>query len=312
MLQKILIEYIQSNDVAKLLLVTMVVCIFGETIIHSIATLITNLFTKISMHFKDIDTVAIGKFSLKLHKNKNRNQEIKPIENNISNNIKEIDVSMFLNILDIVMSTEIKQIIQSTVNATNDVHEIEMNYEKTASNIFAKNFSTISNQLHNELVNLASSKSQLGNMDIKNTREYFFIINLLSEYKQTWIDLSTEITRRNGFIEFLTDKSKSSEYISELSNSIYQCMDMTRLESTVLKKEEIDKIIRTNMDFSRPILEQMFVTLASIKEKMLEKRKAKLGLIDNNIKNSVAKIIDEIKEKILVNYIKEDKNIVKK
>ena len=44
----------------------------------------------------------------------------------------------------------------------------------------------------------------------------------------------------------------------------------------------------------------------------LNRRKAKLGLIDNNIKNSVAKIIDEIKEKILVNYIKEDKNIVKK
>ena len=53
-------------------------------------------------------------------------------------------------------------------------------------------------------------------------------------------------------------------------------------------------------------LEKMFLSLASMKEKMLQKRKDKFEYIDNSVISISEKIIHEIKENVLKTFTDEE------
>ena len=74
---------------------------------------------------------------------------------------------------------------------------------------------------------------------------------------------------------------------------------MGKLESTVLPKSRIDEIIKESYKKYYMSLEKMFLNLASMKEKMLQKRKDKFEYIDNSVVSISEKIIHEIRENVL-------------
>lgn len=234
-----------------------------------------------------IEDLKIGSFSLKLKKNKPQ-----------TSSIPSMDFNTVLNVFELVMKAELKVIINDTVSSVNDIHTIEKEYDDSANSVFNKTFSVIERDLHDKLVGLACKVTRFNLINVKNTREYFFISDLLYEYKKIWSDDVAEITKRNGFVEFLTDRSKAEPYINELANAINQCIDMGKLESTDIPKKEIDEIIKSSYKDYHTTLENMFYNLATMKSKMFSKRNAKLQHIDDNIEETGNKIINQISETI--------------
>lgn len=271
------------------------ICVYC-TIIILIFLIIVSIITKLlSLLFRNIDSIKFGKFDLKLRKLKKDNSQT-----------KEIDFSQLLKNFELITRMELKYVVSEIISATNDIHIIETEYDKSVKTVFEKNFSILERDLHDKFVQLACEETKFDLINIKNTREYFFILDLLSEYQIIWMSNAKDITRRNGFVDFLNDKSKAETYINELIESINQCIDMGKLESTVLPKSRIDEIIKESYKKYYMSLEKMFLSLASMKEKMLQKRKDKFEYIDNSVISISEKIIHEVKENVLKTFTDEE------
>lgn len=287
-----IIKYILTDESGSAVKVTLI-----AIILISVAIVLLILFVGrvISKLIDGNEFIKLGPVTIKSKKTKKDLQNTQSIESNS----KVIDIKHFMNIMDIIMSVELEKIITDSIHATNEIHKIEEDYDQQAESIFSKTYITVQNEYHDRLVMLACEKTGFDINKIKNTREYFFIIDLLREYKDLWKIHSKEITKRNGFITFLDDKSKSKVYIEELEDCILQCIDIRKLESTDLRKSDIEKVIMDVSENIKPLLERMFYTLATIKKQMLTKRKDKLEYINNMIKNSAINILKDIDDKIL-------------
>lgn len=257
-------------------------------IIVSILLLINKIFSAI---FNKVEDLKIGPLSLKTKKKHSESNQGHGITNSV-------DLDTILNLFDFIMKSEMKVIINDTISSINDVHKIENEYDENVKNVFEKTFSIIERDLHDKLVNLACKVTKFNLMDVKNTREYFFISDLLSEYRRVWKEDAKEITRRNGFVEFLNDRTKAEPYINELANAINQCIDMGKLESTDIPKSEIDNIIKDSYRDYHTTLDNMFYNLASMKSKMFIKRNEKMDKIESNINDTSKRIVEEIRIQI--------------
>lgn len=256
-------------------------------IIVGILLLINKIFSAI---FSKVEDLKIGPLSLKTKK-----KSSETIGRGINTGI---DLDTILNLFEFIMKSEMKVIINDTISSINDVHKIENEYDENVKNVFEKTFSIIERDLHDKLVALACKVTKFNLMEVKNTREYFFISDLLTEYKRVWKEDAKEITRRNGFVEFLNDRTKAEPYINELANAINQCIDMGKLESTDIPKSEIDNIIKDSYRDYHTTLDNMFYNLASMKSKMFIKRNEKMDKIESNINDSSKKIIEELRYQI--------------
>lgn len=295
--------FCQSNNNANTILTQLNntdilrICVYCAIILVIFLIVIFVISKLFALLFKNVDSIKLGKFELKLHKFK---------KNNLTNPSKEIDFKSLLNIFELITRIELKYIVNETISATNDIHTIESEYDKSVKDVFEKNFSILERDLHDKLVQLACEVTKFNLINIKNTREYFFISDLLSEYQTVWMTNTKDITRRNGFVDFLNDKSKAESYINELIDSINQCLDMGKLESTALPKSKIDEIIKESYKTYYMSLEKMFLNLASMKSKMLQKRKDKFEYINKSVSEISEKIIYEISENVLKS-VSEDK-----
>lgn len=253
------------------------------------------------------ETIKIGKIELK---NRKTNFDCKHVTQ-VDSAGTTIDINSFMNILDMIMTVKIERISANSVALSNEIHVIEVQYDLRVQDIFSKMFSIVESELQDRLVQLACESTNIDIIKIKNTREYFFIQFLLREYEKVWNEQAKEITRRNGFVEFLEDKSKAKNYICELNNSIYQCLDMGNLESTDIKKSDIDRVVQECNEKHYLIMEKMFLNLAGIKKSMLIKRKDKLDFIDHDIKDITKNILQDIYDKILTtgSYVR-DSNVI--
>lgn len=276
-----ILDILNNLDLSKLTLYLILVVV----IIIIILFLLYKTFSFISAKVEDI---KIGSFSMKLKKG-----EVSTSKKEIINNI--IDLNSIFNLFEMMTNAEVKIIINDTVLLMKDIHSIEDEYDKDVKYIFEKTFSIIESDLHDKLVSLACKITGFDLINIKNTREYFFICDLLNEYGKMWMKDAKDITRRNGFVEFLTDRTKSEPYITELSNAINQCIDMSKLESTDISKSNIDGIISESYKDYHSTLENMFFNLATLKSKMLKKREDKMNHIEGNIDGTSKKIIEEVK-----------------
>ena len=281
--KELLLE-ILNYDISKLIFIFIAIILSILLIVFLFGYLIKKVICNLSY-------VKIGKLILKSKKPENNQQ---------CNGMPEqfININTFIGILDIIMSVELERIIVSSINATNEIRDVENEYTTDSLNVYERAFSVIESDYHHGLVDLACKKTNFDMGRIKSTREYFFIMDLMREYHYIWMQQAKDISRRNGFVEFITDKSKSKEYIDELNNSIYRCIDMGKLESTSITRDEIKTVIDNCAISSRASLECMFVNLATMKMNMLKKRTDKLTYIDNSVKTSVVKILKDVRDKL--------------
>lgn len=228
-------------------------------------------------------------------KNKNHINDETKINNH------EVDINIFIQILDVIMTAELEKFSSEIITSTKDIRKIEDTYDDQAHNIFNKTLNTVKTEYHDRLLVIAMNTTGFDLLRIKNSREYFFILDLLRDFEIDWLKCSKEITRRNGFIEFLNDKNKSKDYIEELQECIFQCIDSRKLDMTEIKRNELEESLKTVNTEMYNSLEKMFTNLANLKKTMLLKREAKLKHIDDTVKNSAANIITIIKTRIIDN-----------
>ena len=228
-------------------------------------------------------------------KNKNHINDETKINNH------EVDINIFIQILDVIMTAELEKFSSEIITSTKDIRKIEDTYDDQAHNIFNKTLNTVKTEYHDRLLVIAMDTTGFDLLKIKNSREYFFILDLLLDFEIDWLKCSKEITRRNGFVEFLNDKNKSKDYIEELQECIFQCIDSRKLDMTEIKRDELEESLKTVNVEMYSSLEKMFTNLANLKKLMLLKREAKLKYIDDTVKNSATNIIMMIKTRILNN-----------
>ena len=207
------------------------------------------------------------------------------------------------------MTAELEKFSSEIITATKDIRKIEDTYDDQAHNIFNKILNTVKTEYHDRLLVVAMNTTGFDLLRIKNSREYFFILDLLRDFEIDWLKCSKEITRRNGFIEFLNDKNKSKDYIEELQECIFQCIDSRKLDMTEIKRDELEESLKTVNTEMYNSLEKMFTNLANLKKTMLLKREAKLKYIDYTVKNSATNIIMMIKTRILNNMFNNTLNL---
>lgn len=271
----------------------LVLLIVAVTIIiiflYSLITKLLNfLYSKI---FKNSEYIEFGK--LKIKNNLYRTKK------NTADNSRMIDINSFVNMLDILLSNTIDNIIAKTMETTNSINNIEKEYINSCNNIFSAVYTDIGNDYYRGLINYACKKINMDLTKIHNTREYFFISDLVHDTRTTWLELSEEIVNRNGFVEILSDISKADQYIEELNGCIFRTTDMHKLESTELDKVEIDEILNNVNKKFKEKMENMFKRLGNLKVMMLEKKRIKMEYIDTNIKTSVNDVIKEVEQKFL-------------
>lgn len=258
-------------------------------IIFLFLTLIVKLFEKL---LSKTEYIKLGFLTFKNKKNTNNETKI---------NNHEVDINIFIKILDVIMSAELEKFSSEIITATKDIRKIEDTYDDQAHNIFNKILNSVKTEYHDRLLVVAMNTTGFDLIRIKNSREYFFILDLLRDFEIDWLKCSKEITRRNGFIEFLNDKNKSKDYIEELQECIFQCIDSRKLDMTEIKRDELEESLKTVNVEMYSSLEKMFTNLANLKKLMLLKREAKLKYIDDTVKNSATNIIMMIKTRILSN-----------
>ena len=258
-------------------------------IIFLFLTLITKLFEKL---LSKTEYIKLGFLTFKNKKNINNETKI---------NTHEVDINIFIKILDVIMTAELEKFSSEIITATKDIRKIEDTYDDQAHNIFNKILNSVKTEYHDRLLVVAMNTTGFDLIKIKNSREYFFILDLLRDFEIDWLKCSKEITRRNGFIEFLNDKNKSKDYIEELQECIFQCIDSRKLDMTEIKRDELEESLKTVNVEMYSSLEKMFTNLANLKKLMLLKREAKLKYIDDTVKNSATNIIMMIKTRILSN-----------
>lgn len=258
-------------------------------IIFLFLTLTTKLFEKL---LSKTEYIKLGFLTFKNKKNINNETKI---------NTHEVDINIFIKILDVIMTAELEKFSSEIITATKDIRKIEDTYDDQAHNIFNKILNSVKTEYHDRLLVVAMNTTGFDLIRIKNSREYFFILDLLRDFEIDWLKCSKEITRRNGFIEFLNDKNKSKDYIEELQECIFQCIDSRKLDMTEIKRDELEESLKTVNVEMYSSLEKMFTNLANLKKLMLLKREAKLKYIDDTVKNSATNIIMMIKTRILNN-----------
>ena len=212
-----------------------------------------------------------------------------------------ISINTFLNILDLVLSSELHSIISHCIAASDELNKIGLRYDLQCESIFNRMFLNLKNEYYIGMMNLAMKTLNLDHERIKCTREYFFICDLLFDFEERWKKTAKEITRRNGFVEFKTDISRSKNYINELENCVFQCFDIEKLDLTDLKKDEIDDCIKQINESQTGKLQLMFTELAELKIQMFSKRNYQLQVIDNLTSKSTDFILNELMEKFLGN-----------
>ena len=249
-------------------------------IIFLFLSLVVKIFEKL---LSNTEYIKLGFLTFKNNKNVNNETKI---------NNHEIDINIFIRILDVVMTAELEKFSSEVITATKDIRKIEDTYDDQAHNIFNKILNTVKTEYHDRLLVVAMNTTGFDLLRIKNSREYFFILDLLRDF---------EIARRNGFVEFLNDKNKSKDYIEELQECIFQCIDSRKLDMTEIKRDELEESLKTVNTEMYNSLEKMFTNLANLKKTMLLKREAKLKYIDDTVKNSATNIIMMIKTRILNN-----------
>jgi len=264
------------------------ILIVAVIIIINLNKLITSVFNFIyNRIFKDSEYIEFGKLKIK---NKNKIQQISP---------RIIDQKTFVNMIDVLLSNEIENIITKTIEITNSIHMIERNFETTVTNIFKTNFAAIRNVYHKELIKYICDKTKFAIDRIHTTREYFFIDELLNETERNWLETSQDITTRNGFIDISQNPTKAKSYIDELNDCITRSINMRRLECTVLTMEDLNKIINEVSTDVYSDLEQMFVRIGNLKRIMIEKRDEKMNKINIDIKGSVSQVIADVENKFI-------------
>ena len=261
-------------------------------VVINVNKLLNNLFKFLYNHiFKNSEYIEFGKLKIK--------NRFKPTEQNLSQKQRMIDISSFVNMIDVLLSNEIENVITKTIEITNAIHSIEDNFNNNINTIFCTNFATIRNMYHTEFIKYICDKTKFAIDKIHSTREYFFIDELLNETEKTWIETSKDITERNGFVDISQTPAKAKTYIDELNDCITRAIDIRKLECTVLTKDDIDIIVRDVSTNCYQILEKMFVRIGNLKKVMLEKRAQKIKVIETDVKTSVSRVITDVENKFL-------------
>ncbi len=266
-----------------------VICICVVLLIYAIILFLSLLIKGILRRFDNSEYIEFGKFKIKNRNYKGRD----------TSHIKEFDIDKFLCMLELLIETELSSSISKTIDVTNSIHALETNYTHQCEMIFRNTFSSIKNVYYTDILNYIVTVTGFNNSEIHKTKEYFFMDDLLNNVEMLWIDHSKDIISRNGFVEIVEDKKKASNYIDELNELIWQAIDVKKLEVTAINKKDLDDLIISTTKNIQSQLENMFIRLGNLKKNVIEKKENKLKVIDNEIRESIGTLLDQIRIKFL-------------
>lgn len=269
-----------------------VICVLVVVILYSIIGLLMFILKSIGKRFDDSEYIEFGKLKIK-------NKNYKKHDQSSNQNVQVFDVDKFLSILELLMESEISNSISRTIEITNNINMVDSNFKKQCENIFRTSFNTIKNEYYTELLTYIIGITGFSSLDIHKTKEYFFINDFLQTVYNMWVEYTTDIISRNGFVEIVNDRHKSDSYIEELNSIIWQSIDLKKMEVTSIVKKDFDSIIESVSKSTKETMESMFIRVGKLKQSVLEKKEEKMKMIEDDVKESTYKLLYEIKNRFL-------------
>lgn len=279
---------------------------FGAVIIGTIFIILAVLFGIVSIIYfvvkiiSNCKEVSIGPFKIKKGNETNgSNQEIKYVTHN--NNT--ISVNVFINIIDIILSSQLRLIIHNCIESSKKLESIYEDYDTYVDVEFNKILKQLKNSYYSVMIemieNLPVKDNDAKKENINKTEEYIFISSVLEEFEKHWKAVAKEITRRSGFSDLKLDITKADEYIKEIGNCIFNCIDVTKLDTTSFDFKILrEKLSEVNDHYTHAI-EMMFLQLSEAKTRMFDKRDYQLKKIDEMVAETTNNIINNIMSKFL-------------
>lgn len=268
-----------------------IVVILVILVLYTLIGIMFALVRGLGKRFDNSEYIEFGKLKIK-------NRRYKPPKQQSGNT--EVDVEKFTSVIELVVATEMHNAITKTIEITNSIHNMEDSYNQQCNAIFNSTFSSVKNVFNDRLMSYVGTILKETSVNIYNSREYFFVTDFLKAAELNWADQSKDIITRNGFVEILEDKKRIKAYVEELDISIYQAMDVRKLESTNIKRSELDALIKEIFDDCYEKLETMFIRLGKLKQNLIANRNEKLDIIDNKLKESVTNTLSDIVDRFLI------------
>ena len=126
------------------------------------------LFSTVKIFEKLLSKTEYIKLGFLTFKNK------KHINDETKINNHEIDINIFIQILDVIMTAELEKFSSEIITSTKDIRKIEDTYDEQAHNIFNKTLNTVKTEYHDRLLVVAMNTTGFDLLRIKNSIEYFF------------------------------------------------------------------------------------------------------------------------------------------
>ena len=263
-------------------------------VVAGIALVIYGIF-KIISNFKEIN---IGNFRLKKGDKDNK----KEIEY-VAHNNNTISVNVFINIIDIILSSQLRLIIHNCIESSKTLESIYEDYDKYVDIEFNKILKQLKNSYYNVMVEMMNDlpvKAEgIKDRKMDKPEEFMFISSLLEEFEKHWKEVAKEITRRSGFSDLKLDISKADEYIKEIKNCIFNCIDVSKLDTTTFNFKTLREKLNSVNEYYTHTFEMMFLQLSEAKTRMFDKRDYQLKKIDDMVAETTNNIINSIMSKFL-------------
>ena len=271
------------------------VCVCVVIIVYTAFGLIMGIAKFISKKFEDSEYIEIGKFKIKNRQYVNKNTIA-----NRNYGIMNMDANSFISLLDILISNQTNQVVSKTIELINMIHTIESNYDNQVNDIFSTTFSTLINEYYEKLIAYACEVTPFDNTNIRKSREYFFIADMIQSIRELWTTKSKDIIERNGFDLIIEDRSRANKYIEELNQCTQQALNVQTIELTAFKKSEVEEIITEIEKTNRLVFEDMFYKLGELKKGMMDKRIKKLSMVDEYVKKTVETLMNDLTTKLML------------
>jgi len=279
------------------------VIFLATIIVFAIIFLVIGIIYLVMRGVSGYKELNIGPIKLK---NKNAQEENSEGETELkyvdsSNNNNTISVNVFINILDVILSSQLKLVIRNCIDASEKLEKIYKAYDDYVEAEFNRVLLSLKNEYYTVLLNLINEiYAKKGEENsVKKSNEYVFVSSLLDEFEKHWKMVAKEITRRNGFVEFKIDTTRSENYIKDMKNCIFNCIDASKISYTEFDMDTLKaKLTEVNDRFNHNI-EVMLLELSDAKIKMFDKRDYQLRKIDEITNSATTNILNGILSKFL-------------
>lgn len=298
------LSVIIQNNIKPIIILVVVVTILAVFMIISIAKLIINVVSQ----YKDIH---LGPIKLS-------SKKIKEVGNEFGDTViqcdkKQVPIKFFITILDAILSSQLTYIIKNCVDTASKIEKYVEDFENFALEKINNFIISIKQDYHQRVIELIKKfpHDENDTFWMRNTPEFSFLNNVLASFETRFVNTCKNIMRKSDFINFKLENLNAKEYLDELKDCVFKCIDPAKVYETRFNVNEFNNAFSAVNDKFNHEMGLLLLDISTAKTEMVDKREMILKDIDDITTSAVTTIIDTLLSKVFesdrtIDYYRQD------